>query len=192
MSGQQCKRLGEGVTATGGRARRPLVLLAEAIDAPEVTVAPDLAQGRDVVQRALHELADLGDGARGVESDRKVGLQLWEREAVLEISAAVAKAAGRSACSGGVARRGEGGGGGPGVGGAEALLRSLYSIEGSTLPSEPRRSASLLGRLRFFGSEGPAGGGTSGGLNSRVSTSLASSISGSESTSMHLQKNRVN
>ena len=132
MSGQQCKRLGEGVTATGGRARRPLVLLAEAIDAPEVTVAPDLAQGRDVVQRALHELADLGDGARGVESDRKVGLQLWERAAVLEISAAVATAAGRSACSGGVARRGEGGGAGPGVGGAEALLRSLYSIEGST------------------------------------------------------------
>ena len=193
MSGQQCKRLGEGVTATGGRARRPLVLLVEAIDAPEVTVAPDLAQGRVVVQRALqYELADLGDGARGVESDRKVGLQLWEREAVLEISAAVAKAAGRSACSGGVARRGEGGGAGPGVGGAEALLRSLYSIEGSTLPSEPRRSASLLGRLRFFGSEGPAGGGTSGGLNSRASTSLASSISGSESTSMHLQKNRVN
>ena len=157
---------------------------------PKSPVAPDLAQGRDVVQRALHELADLGDGARGVESDRKVGLQLWERAAVLEISAAVATAAGRSACSGGVARRGEGGG--PGVGGAEALLRSLYSIEGSTLPSEPRRSASLLGRLRFFGSEGPAGGGTSGGLNSRVSTSLASSISGSESTSMHLQKNRVN
>ena len=58
MSGQQCKRLGEGVTATGGRARRPLVLLAEAIDAPEVTVAPDLAQGRDVVQSA-----DLGDWA---------------------------------------------------------------------------------------------------------------------------------
>lgn len=57
---------GEGVKAPGGRARRPLVLLAEAIDAPEVTVAPDLAQGRDVVQRALHELADLGDGARGV------------------------------------------------------------------------------------------------------------------------------
>ena len=65
-------------------------------------------------------------------SDRKVGLQLWERAAVLEISAAVATAAGRSACSGGVARRGEGGGAGPGVGGAEALLRSLYSIEGST------------------------------------------------------------
>ena len=51
------------VQAPGGRARRPLVLLAEAIDAPEVTVAPDLAQGRDVVQRALHELADLGDWA---------------------------------------------------------------------------------------------------------------------------------
>ena len=45
------------VQALGGRARRP-VLLAEAIDAPEVTVAPDLAQGRDVVQSA-----DLGDWA---------------------------------------------------------------------------------------------------------------------------------
>ena len=67
------------VQAPGGRARRPLALLAEAIDAPEITVAPELAQGRDVVQRALHELADLGDWARGVESDRKVGLQLWDR-----------------------------------------------------------------------------------------------------------------
>ena len=45
------------VQAPGGRARRP-VLLVEAIDAPEVTVAPDLAQGRDVVQSA-----DLGDWA---------------------------------------------------------------------------------------------------------------------------------
>ena len=51
------------MTATGGRARRPLALLAEAINAPEITVAPELAQGRDVVQRALHELADLGDWA---------------------------------------------------------------------------------------------------------------------------------
>ena len=60
---QRVRCVWPAVQAPGGRARRPLVLLEEAIDAPEVTVAPDLAQGRDVVQRALHELADLGDWA---------------------------------------------------------------------------------------------------------------------------------
>ena len=63
VSGQEGGRRGKGGAAPGGGAGRSLLLVGEAIDAPEVTVAPDLAQGRDVVQRALHELADLGDWA---------------------------------------------------------------------------------------------------------------------------------
>ena len=55
---QRVRCVWPAMQAPGGRARRPLALLVEAIDAPEVTAAPDLAQGRDVVQSA-----DLGDWA---------------------------------------------------------------------------------------------------------------------------------